>query len=159
MILPAMICPMILAWRSWGPIPIVSLIHSSIGAPSAFNGLITLLHSVFAFSNAKVCINTCVTSESEMALFTAETNLCKTSVKASLEPCTISVNKVHFFLNSTLSQALKAAKGHYSIVASSNWICSCISEYWPWYSTGLLLYALPLLYFTVQYSRLLPPPL
>jgi hypothetical protein len=41
------------------------------------NGLIALLHSVFAFSNAKISVNNCFVLGSDTALFAAEHNLCK----------------------------------------------------------------------------------
>ena len=49
------------------------------------NNLITLSHCALAFSNVTIFNNTCLESGSYMALFTAETNLCKKSVKASPE--------------------------------------------------------------------------
>lgn len=67
------------------------------------------------FSNTKVSINPCLRSGSDMALSTAETNLCKKSAEPSPEPCIIFVTEVDFFLgSSTLSQALKATKWHCS---------------------------------------------
>ena len=78
--------------------PVVSIIHSSIGAHCAFNDLIAVLHLVFALSNVNIFfINKYLVSGSDMALFTAEPNLCKNSVKAFAEPCIILVNEVDFF--------------------------------------------------------------
>ena len=152
----AIVCPMILAWCSWEPFhPAVfhpsihslnrssscvssihslngfiqlCFIHSFIDAAYAFNRLITLLHSVFALSNSKFSMNTCLDSGSYMALFTDETNFCENFVKSSTEPSIISINKVDLCLNSSaLSQAIKARKQHCSKMASSNQICSCRS--------------------------------
>lgn len=53
------------------------------------NGLVTFVHSIFAFSSAKVFVSTCLISGSDIALFTAATNLSKKSVKASSEPCIV----------------------------------------------------------------------
>ena len=89
----------------------MSLTHSSVAVACAFNSLITLLYLALAFSNAKVSINTCLTLGSDKALFTAETNLCKKSVKAFQDPSTILVNEVNLFPgSSSLLQALKATK-------------------------------------------------
>lgn len=72
-------------------IPVVSLIQLSTGAPCAFNGLITLLHSVFVFSNANISINDHVVSVFNMDLCTDKPNILINSVKTSIELCIILV--------------------------------------------------------------------
>ena len=57
------------------PIFVISLTPLFIGTAHAFNGVITFLHLVFAFSNTKVSIIIPLASGSDMALFTAEMNL------------------------------------------------------------------------------------
>lgn len=64
--LVATICPMILAWCSRNPIPVVSLIHS-IGDSHDFNCQIALLHSAFHFQMSR---SVTLISGSDMALFT-----------------------------------------------------------------------------------------
>jgi hypothetical protein len=46
----------------------------------AFKGLITLLHSELAFSEAKDSMSICLTSEFGTSLFTAEVNLSKKNI-------------------------------------------------------------------------------
>lgn len=84
-----------------------------------------LFTSVFEFSY-KFSINTCFESGSDVALFTAETNLCgkQKSLKASQEPRLIFVNDVDFSLDSSvLSRALKAG---YMVLSSSHQIESVL---------------------------------
>ena len=66
---------------------VVCLIHSSIDADLALSGLITSLHSVFAFSKAKDSIIAFLAAESDILLSTAEVSLCKKSGKVSCGPC------------------------------------------------------------------------
>lgn len=115
---------MLWTWYKLEPILVVSFIHSSMCAFQAFDGVIPSLHSVFAFSSAKVSINTCLTSGSDTAFFTAETNICfkKKSVN---EVDLISLSYI------ILSKGLKASKQHCSIVTELNCFCSYISEYCP----------------------------
>lgn len=51
---------------------------------------------VFVFSMANICINDCLVSGSDVALFTTEPNLCKKLVNASVGPCITSINEVEF---------------------------------------------------------------
>lgn len=60
------------------------------------NGLVTFMHSIFAPSGAKVFISTSLISGSDIAFFTAATNLSEKSVNASSEPCIIFVKDVDF---------------------------------------------------------------
>lgn len=85
------------------PISVVFLIHLSIGTACIFNSLILSLRLVFENLNAKISINTCLASGSNMALFIVETNLCKNKqiVKASPESCIIFVHEVDFFQGSS----------------------------------------------------------
>ena len=57
------------------PIPANFVIHLYIVASHAFNGLIDLLHSAFAFLNTNISNNYYLISGSGMALFTVEPNL------------------------------------------------------------------------------------
>lgn len=83
------------------------IIHSAIGVACAFNSLIALFYLVLAFSNAKLSINTWLTLGSDKDLFTAETNLCKKSVKVFQDPSTILVNEVDLFPGSLTLKLLK----------------------------------------------------
>ena len=77
------------------------LIHSSTGAVLAFRGLITILHSELAFSEAKDLINSCLPPGSDTILLAAEVNLCKRSLKASLGTYIILVNDSVLFPDSS----------------------------------------------------------
>lgn len=90
----------------------------------AFDGVIPSLHSVFAFSSAKVSINTCLTSGSDTAFFTAETNIC-------LKKKTSERGGSYIIILHHLSKGLKATKQHCSIVTELNCFFSCVSEYCP----------------------------
>jgi hypothetical protein len=65
----------------------VCLIHSSIDADPAFNGLITSLHSAFPFSKDKVLIQDFLTNGSNVLLSTDKDNLWKKSRNVSFRPC------------------------------------------------------------------------
>ena len=69
------------------PISAVYLIHSSIDADLALHGLITSLHSAFAFPKARNSITAFLAAESDILLSTAEVSLCKKSGKVSCGPC------------------------------------------------------------------------
>ena len=67
----------------WGLTTTVYLIHSSIDADLALSGLITSLHSAFAFSKAKDSIIAFLAAESDTFLSTAEASPYKKSGKVS----------------------------------------------------------------------------
>lgn len=104
--------------------------------PSIFNGLNPLSAST-AFSS--------LTLLKVMALFTT---------KDSPEPCIISVNDVDVFPDSTLPQALKAAKQHYSMIFVFK-LNLFVYQHNLHLSTGLSLNLFPPLYCTVPNSWLL----
>lgn len=81
-------CSMILVLYSWGPIPVISPVYSSIRSSCTFNDLIALLHPLFAFINVKISIKGCLVSGYTMALITAELNYYRT--------CVTLVNEVDF---------------------------------------------------------------
>lgn len=69
------------------PTSAVCLVHSSIDADLALCGMITSLHSSFAFSKAKDSIIAFFAAESDILLSTAEVSLCEKSGKVSCGPC------------------------------------------------------------------------
>lgn len=138
-----------------GTISVVSFIHLYMGAAPAFNGLISAFNIQYLYFHMPGFYK-CLSYIRVWYGFVHSWHFLykKKKIQWRLRQTLYSLCKQGepFLRSSNLPQAPNIANQHCSVVASSNWICSFISES----ASGPWLASFPSLYFTVQYLQLLP---